>query len=89
MITVAMIWDTRYGQILSTSTSGALLDKTSDEITSADLQMRFYCIALWIAGFIEFCIIFAGNTLFNQQTNLLMIFSHLSCIALLLTFKNA
>ena len=86
LILVSVIWETRNVHIYASNVPGTTSD--SEEFKNADFWFSIVALLFWVLGFIEFLVIFGGNTLFNNQFNLLQIFIHLFGISLLLSFKS-
>ena len=61
------------------------LDETDPDLP----KIRLICYIFYALGLVEFFIIFHGNTMFNNQFNLGMIFAHLVSIIILIGFKNS
>ena len=80
LILVNVIYETRDAHIRASNASG---DKEEWEET----KFAAYTLLFWVCGFIEFLVIFRGNTLFNNSFNLLQIFIHMFGILLLLGYK--
>ena len=86
MIAVSIIYETRAAHIKASLPFG--YEDTSDEYIDMERRLNVVCIAFWIMGLIEFVIIFWGQTLFNSQVNLLMVFAHVASCMILIDFKN-
>ena len=86
MITIAIIFETKSEHIKASIPAG--YDETDQEYKDAERTMIVTCIFFWVFGFVEFVIIFWGQTLFNSQMNLLMVFAHAASILALLDFKR-
>ena len=83
---MSMLYDTRAEHVLASIPYG--YDETSIEFEDMERRMTVICIFFWVMGFLEFVIIFWGQTLFNVQINLLMVFAHAASIIWLLDFKK-
>ena len=86
LILVSVIWETRNIHIYASNPTGTTSD--SEDFIFTDRVMSLTALLFWVAGFIEFLIIFKGNTIFNNEFNLLQIFIHVFGISLLLSFKS-
>ncbi len=86
MITIAIIFETRSEHIKASIPAG--YDETDPDYEEAERTITITCIFFWFFGLVEFVIIFAGQTLFNSQINILMVFAHAASIASLLDFKR-
>ena len=86
VISVSMIYETRAEHVLNSIPYG--YDTTSAEFEEVERSLIVVCIFFWVMGFLEFIIIFWGQTLFNVQMNLLMVFAHAASIVWLLDFKS-
>ena len=85
-VTVAIIYETASEHIYVSIPFG--YDDTTDEYQDMERRINVMCIFFWTFGLIEFIIIFWGQTLFNTQMNLLMVFAHTASIIYLLDFKT-
>ena len=85
IIAVSMVYETRAEHILASIPFG--YDVTSSEYEDVERRMTVVCIFFYVTAFLEFFIIFWGQTLFNVQMNLLMVFAHAASIIWLLDFK--
>ena len=63
VIVVSMVYETRAEHVLVSIPYG--YDETSKEFEEVERRMIVVCIFFWVMGFIEFIIIFWGQTLFN------------------------
>ena len=86
MIAVAVIFETRSDHVRASIPAG--YGEEDQEYKDAQQRMILTCIFFWFFGLIEFIIIFAGQTLFNQQMNLVLVFAHAASIFQLLSFKR-
>ena len=86
VIAVAIIYETRAEHVLASIPYA--YDETTAEYEEVERKLTVVCIFFWVLGFLEFFIIFWGETLFNVQMNLLMVFAHAASIVWLLDFKT-
>ena len=86
VITVAIIYETRAEHVLVSIPYGFLED--SEEYEDMERRIIVICIFFWVMGLFEFVIIFWGQTLFNIQMNILMVFAHAASILVLSDFKS-
>ena len=86
MIGVAIIFETRSEHVKVSIPYG--YDSSTEEYSDMMRRMEVVCIFFWLMGLIEFIIIFWGQTLFNTQANLLMVFAHTASVLALIDFKS-
>ena len=86
MIAVAIIFETRSEHIKASIPAG--YDETDQAYKDAQQRLIVTCLFFWFFGLIEFVIIFWGQTLFNSQMNILMVFAHAASIMALLDYKQ-
>ena len=81
-----MIFETRSEHIKVSIPLG--YDESTEEYQDMEQRVIVMAVFFWAMGLIEFVIIFSGQTLFNNQMNLLMVFAHTASILALLDFKR-
>ena len=86
MIAVAIIFETRTDHIRASIPAG--YTEEDQEYKDAEQRIVLTCFFFWLFGLGEFVIIFWGQTLFNQQMNLVLVFAHAASIMQLLNFKQ-